>query len=392
MQGMSRDQASHPDTILQHFAEEEHLHGAVVPPIFQTSLFVQPDCGTFSKAFHIEAEDKEHYVYSRMGNPTVNIAERKIAALEGTDRCKLFGSGMAAISAAVLGCVEAGDHVVCVDTAYGPTKQLFCEYLPKFGVKTDFVVGNDPQEIFDAVRPNTKVIYLESPSSILFRAQDLEVVCEFARERGIATIHDNSYASPLFQQPARFGVDLVVHSATKYLGGHSDLIAGAVCGSKAMIDRICRGELPLLGGALAPFPAWLLLRGMRTLGVRVRQHQVVGNELCAYLKGRVEVDQVLHAGDPDHPQRALFEKQMTGTTGLLSFIPKFQEREQVFRFVDSLRLFQRGVSWGGFESLVVALHFSTLDWPEPRWVVRIHGGLEAIGDMIADLDQAFAKV
>jgi cystathionine beta-lyase/cystathionine gamma-synthase len=379
------------DTDLQHFAEEAHVHGAVVPPIFQNSLFVFDSLEQFQSEMEAGSTEPGRHVYSRITNPTLEVVERKIARLEGAESAKVFASGMGAISSAIMSCVAQGAHVVCVDTAYGPTMQFLRDYLPRFGVATTFVEGSCVDEVMDAFRPETTLLYLESPSSILFKFQDFETLCRLAHERGASVAADNSYASPVYQNPTRFGVDLVLHSASKYLGGHSDIVAGALATSRERMSRILRDEVALYGAALAPFPAWLMLRGMRTLAVRMRAHRETGDVVASWLSGRAEVERVFHASDPAHPQRDLFLKQMTGSSGLLSFLPAFQDRERVRRFVEGLEVFQLGVSWGGFESLVVPLQMQPIGWDEQRWVIRLHCGLEDVGDLVADLDRAFDR-
>lgn len=373
----------HRETLLQHLGEEQKAFGAVTPPIVQTSLFVFDDVEAFIN--RDDAAEDGAYVYSRVGNPNNRVLEKKIAMLEGTDMCRVFNSGMAAISAAIMGVVEAGAHIVCVDTAYGPTQQLLRDYLPRFGITTTFVPGLTTEEILDAIRPETKLIYLESPGSILFRLQDFETIASHCRAKGIATITDNSYSSPVFQQPARFGIDLVVHSATKYLVGHSDVVAGVVAGRRELMQRIAKDEVALFGGALAPFPSWLLLRGMRTLALRMRHAEETGNTVAAWLKEQPWVEQVYHAG---FDTSALRMKQMSGTSSLLSFQPKNQDKQWSVKFIESLKLYQLGVSWGGFESLSVPLQMHPGDWPEPRYIIRLYNGLEYVPDLLEDLRQA----
>ncbi len=375
-----------PDTILQRYAEDEHVEGAVTPPIFQTSLFVFPDCESFAASFDQQSLDRPRYVYSRVANPTCEIAERKIAALEHMGAAKLFGSGMGAISAAIMSCVKAGDHVVCIDTVYGPTKEFLRDYLPQFGVTTTFVPGS-LDDYMAAATPETTCFYLESPSSILFRIQDLEAIAAFAKSRGIATIIDNSYCSPYFQQPADFGIDIVVHSATKYIAGHSDVVAGALATSEERMRSLIAKEVSLFGGALAPMPAWLLLRGLRTLGLRMKHARETGRTVAHWLRERPEVSEVFFPGFDDHPSRDLAEKQMQGTGSLLTFAPKVQDEARLRRFANDLKMFQLGVSWGGYESLCVFMPQHPVDWPEPRWVVRLYCGLEDVDDLLGDLDR-----
>ncbi len=375
------------NTLLAHYGEDKKDQGAVVPPIYQTSLFVFDTIEEFASSLTGNPQGPPYH-YSRIGNPSVDLAEQKIAQLEGTDACKLFGTGQGAITAAIMSCVQAGSHVVAVDTCYGPTRTLLTDYLSKFGVKTTFVTGIDPQEILDAIQPDTTAVYLESPSSLLFRLQDIETVTRHCREKGITTLIDNTYCTPLFSNPARMGVDIVLHSATKYLAGHSDLTAGAVCTSQERIDRLSRLEVNLLGSLLAPFPAWLLTRGMRSLGVRMLRHQQTGNIVAEWIEQQSEVEQVLHLGLPSFPQRDLVEKQMRGTSSLFSFFPKVQDKEKIVAFVEALELFQIGVSWGGFESLAVPIEVKPDNWDQPQMIVRLFCGLEEPEDLIADLKQA----
>lgn len=384
--------AARPETILQHLGEEDHLYGAVVPPIFQNSLFVHDSCADFERSFDPASTDERRYSYSRVGNPTLEVVERKMAALEHCESAKVFGSGMAAISAAILSCVQSGSHVVCVDTVYGPSRIFLTDYLSRFGVTTTIVSGLDVDEVLSAVRPETTLILLESPSTFVFRMQDLRAIASFARERGIATATDNSYSTPIFQTPADQGVDIVLHSATKYLGGHSDLTAGVLACSRERMTKIIANEVSLLGGALAPFPAWLLLRGLRTLAIRMRAHEAAGNAVARWLSARPEVECVNHVGLPSHPQRDLIERTMRGSGGLLTFQPKVQDPVRIKAFADRLKVFQLGVSWGGFESLCVPAPYHPMDWPEPRWLIRLYCGLEAHEDLIADLEQAMVEL
>ncbi len=380
------------ETILQHLGEEKNGLSPVTPPIYQTSLFVHPTVESFSAGIDPGNFPEGYYTYSRMGNPNCSIVEKKIAALENAERSIVFANGMAAVSSALMNVLSAGDHVVVVDTSYGPTKSFVKDYLPKFGVSSTFVTGNDPNEIESAILTNTKAVYLESPSSILYRIQDLEAISSIAKSRGITTLIDNSYASPWFQKPHNFGIDLVVHSATKYLGGHSDILAGCVSGKSELMASILANEAQFLGTMLAPFPSWLLMRGMRTLKLRMIEAQSQGNLMFNFLNLRSEIEQVFHVGDPDHPQSNLIKKQMSGTSSLLTFVPKVQSLEKITAFMEALRVFQMGVSWGGFESLVVGLPMQPMDWDQQKWVVRLYIGLESIEDLIEDLENALVHL
>ncbi len=379
-----------PNTLIQHLGEEDRHMGAIAPPIFQASNFA------FENVHAMHEAMKNHsggapYIYSRVTNPTLEMVEKKIAALEGVERCRVTGSGMGAISLALMANLEQGAHVVSVDTCYGPVRKLLDEYMPKWGVCTTYVDGLSADEMIDAIRPETKVFYMESPSTFVFRLQDVRKICAAAKDKGVTTMIDNTCATPLHQNPAAFGVDIVLHSASKYMAGHSDITAGAICGNEARMEQILKYEVDLFGCALAPFSAWLLQRGLRTLSFRIARHQETGNAIAAFLKSRPEVEIVHHVGLPDFPQRELRDSQMRGSGGLLSFEPKSQEYEKVKRFAEALNIFTIGVSWGGFESLIVPLEIQPIGYAEPRQAIRLYTGLEDAKDLIADLKQAFEK-
>ena len=392
------------ETLCAHWGEEpSRYHGAVVPPIFQASLFTSPDSETFS---HRGEPGAGVYDYTRTANPTTDILEKKVAALEKTEAARCFGSGASAVAAAIMHSVSAGDHVLAVSTIYGPTRILLTEYLPKFGVEVSFVTGTDPQQFDDYARPNTRLFYLESPSSLVFRLQDLKAVAAIAKARGITTVADNSWASPYFQNPAEYGIDLIVHSATKYLGGHSDVVAGIVAGSGERIASIAKWEGALMGGILDPFGSWLILRGIRTLGIRMERHQQSAMKVARWLEQHKRVAVVHYPGLDSHPQHALGAKQLRGYSGLLSFELKEGGQSAAYAVVDALKYFQIGVSWGGYESLAIPIAFPP-DSPqsaggEPvylpgigsdpsekvRWGARLHIGLETADDLLEDLDNA----
>ncbi len=383
-----------PETMLQHLGEDEHVLGAVVPPIFQNSLFVFDTWEEFRAAMDQQSDPSvpgARCIYSRMNNPTLDLVGQKLAALEGAECGRFFSSGMAAISAAIMASTKAGSHVVCVDTCYGPTRAFLSDYMPKFGVETTFVVGVDTQEIIDACRPNTTLIYLESPSSIIFRLQDLAAIAEFAKSRGIRTAIDNSYSSAVLQRPIEFGIDYSVSTATKYFGGHSDVVAGSIACSKDLMHDLIQNEGQYLGAPLGPFQCWLVLRSFRTMHLRLRQHAETANAVAAWVRSQPWVEQVYHVGFDDFAQRELRDKQMLGSGGLFSFVPRVQDAARLQTFTQALQIYQLGVSWGGFESLCVPLEMQPMDWSEKKWMVRLFNGLEHADDLIADLEQA-AKV
>lgn len=378
-------------TRLAHFGEDEKILGAVVPPIFQNSLFLFDTIDDFQRAMTTNIEGPPYH-YSRISNPTVSLAEAKIANLEGAEACKLIGTGMGAIALAVLASVKAGDHVVAPDTCYGPLRGLLVDVLARFGVTHTLVDGRQTSDFFDAVRPETTVIYLESPSSLLFKLQDVDAITAFAREKGIVTIFDNTYNTPLHYNPIAHGVDIVCHSATKYLGGHSDITAGALCTTRKRMDDIVRYELNYFGSILSPFPAWLLTRGLRTLKLRMKQHEATGNTIASWLESRPEVERVRHIALESFEQRALYLSSFSGSGGLFSFEPRVQEPERIKAFCDKLTLFGRGVSWGGHESLVVPIPVTSLGFGENRWIIRLYCGLEEPEDLIRDITEALPEL
>lgn len=387
-----------PATLTAHLGEERHrYHGAAAPPLFATTTFMFPGPEEAEAALDGGASQ---FFYTRRNNPTVRMAETKLAALEGTEDARCFGSGMGAIAAAILSQVKAGDHVVCVRNVYGPTYNLLTNWLPRFGVETTFVAGADPAEWAAAARPGTRLFYLESPTSLTFKLQDVRAVAAIARERGIVTAIDNSWATPLFMQPAALGVDLVIHTATKYLAGHSDVVAGVVAGSRERLQAIATAERELLGAVLGPFEAWLLVRGLRTLTLRMDRHQASGLQVAAWLERQPQVQRVLHPGLPSHPQHGLHRQQCSGAAGLFA-VELNADYAGVSRFLRKLHYFGLGVSWGGFESLAWAPAITlrkTLNAEAaraagvPYGLVRLHVGLEDPEELIADLDGALAAL
>lgn len=388
------------ETILAHLGEDRaRYEGAVVPPIFQNSLFTFESWEAIDAAF----DDRyESFIYTRGRNPSVDMAEQKIAALAGGERALLFGSGMAAISAAVLHYVKAGDHVITVKNVYGPANNLLNSYLrEKLNLETSFVKGDKVEEFEAAIRPNTKLIYLESPSSAIFSLQDICGVVEVAKKHGIPTMIDNSWATPLFQKPLEMGVDLEVHSCTKYLGGHSDIVAGVVIGREKDIKEIYMREYQFIGGKTSPFEAWLLMRSLRTLPMRMRAHGEHAMKVAQFLENHPKIAAVSYPGLESHPQYELGKKQMTGYSGLLSFRLATENLAQIKAFFNTLSLFKIGVSWGGHESLIYAPAISYLKEVAPEQFqamgislgdMRISVGLEHPDDLISDLEDALAKV
>jgi cystathionine beta-lyase/cystathionine gamma-synthase len=359
-------------------------------PIVQTSLFTFPNFQSLLDG--LAAEDRTH-VYTRGQNPTVEAVERKLAALERGEACKCFASGMAAISAVLLGLLRAGDHVLFVNQTYGPTLQL-ARHLGRFGIAHDLLLDTEPAAVERAVRPETRLIWLESPGTMLLRMVDVPAIAALARARGILTCIDNSWATPLLQKPIELGVDIVVHTCSKYIGGHSDVMAGAVISTAERMREIFYRAFLLNGGVLGPVDAWLLLRGLRTLPVRMRQHGEDGLTVAKFLRTHPAVRHVYH---PAFDAPELAASQLRGYAGLISFALVRDDFESVRCVIDALRHFRIGVSWGGVESLVISPfrgdNGDSLDAQRmPRGLIRLSIGLEGATVLIDDLASALAQV
>lgn len=379
--------------ILHHMGEHSLPNHAVAPPIFQTSIF----CFDSYDAFHEALEhESEHFIYSRGNNPTVNLCEQKIAALEHTQRAKLVSSGVAAIASSVMAFMQQGDHAVCIRSSYGWAGYLFKTYLKRFGVDCTFVDGYTVEEFEQAIRPNTKVIYLESPATFTFTLQPLRQIAELAKQHGIKTVIDNTWATPIFQNPADFGIDLVVHSASKYLGGNSDVVGGVVCGSDEDITRIFNTEFLMQGQVPDPFSAWLILRNLRTLHLRMPVHYRNALGLSEFLEARDDVENVNYPFLPSFPQYKLAKEQMRGGSGLFSFRLKTRDLEKVKAITNHVKFFKLAVSWGGYESLFepAALVYKKGETiPDDRIsLIRVHAGLEDLDLLKNDLAQALDSV
>ena len=355
--------------IIAHLGDEYEKHNdAVIPPVYLTSLHVTPK--------EAVGGPPRQYLYGRVNNPTVELLERKVAALERADRALAFGSGMAAITGCLLANLAAGDHVVAVDTAYGPSRMFIAEHMAKFGIEYTFIPGDDVAQFREACRPNTKVFYLESPSSMLFLLQDLRAVAALAKERGVVTMIDNSWATPLYQKPLTLGIDISIHTISKYIGGHSDIIAGIAAANEEMIKKLERVR-SIYGAILGPMEAWLAIRGLRSMPLRVREHGRSALSIAQRLETHPKIARVRYPALASDPQHELAKSQMTGFTSPFSIELKC-DADAAREFVKRLKCFNLGPSWGGFESM------TTLPYP-PGAHVRLHVGLEDTETLYADL-------
>jgi len=371
---------------LGHGEDLEAREGSISPPIVQTSLFAHRNTASLMAALSDEFAGR---VYSRGRNPTVQALERLVAALEGGEAALGFGSGMGAISAAFMGVLQAGDRVLFVNQVYGPTLQL-ARQLARFGVRHDVLLDTDPAAIRRALEPETRLVWFESPGTMLFGQLDVRDLVAAARERGALTAIDNSWATPLLQKPLSLGVDLVAHTCTKYLAGHSDTVAGALVGSEALLRQVFERAYMLGGAVLSPLDAWLVIRGMRTLPARLERHEASALVRAEWLLGHPRVRRVFHPAFDPPPGPG---DQLAGWSGLFSLELDTGEHRDVARFLDALRRFRLGVSWGGVESLAItpnrgsnaeALAASGL----PAGLVRLSVGLEPVDSLRADLERA----
>ena len=366
-----------------------HADQAVVPSIAQTSLFTFSSFAEMSDTF---AGKYARNVYSRTTNPTVALFEKKLAALEHADDAIGFPSGMAAISGAVLAFVAPQDRIVCVRHVYPDAYRFFQTMLKKLEVSVDYVDGTDLKAV-EAALPGAKLLYLESPTSWTMQAHDVGALAALARHHGALSIIDNSWATPVFQRPITLGVDMVVHSASKYIGGHSDTVAGVLAGRAELVTHVRRTVCPYIGAKLAPFEAWLLLRGLRTLPERILAHEASALELAQRLSAHRSVTRVHHPA-----LSGSLPPGLTGTTGLFSI--EVDEAIDIPSFCDGLEFFQMGVSWGGHESLIVPALVtrvqatgpnSAVDFGVPPRMIRLNIGLEGIETLWSDLEQGLAR-
>ena len=376
------------ETELVH--DDRYSEGAVAPPIYQTSLFSFEDYQSMVDRYR---GDSDQAIYSRIDNPTTRVLQDKIAMLEGGESASAFSSGMAAISNAILAIAQSGDRIVCIKHVYPDTYRLLCGLCSRLGIVTEFVDGTDTDAVAGLLQ-GAKLLYLESPNTWMMQEQDLKLLAGLARAAGVTTIVDNSWSTPLFQRPLQTGIDLTIHSASKYISGHSDTVAGLVVGRADLIERINLQVQPYLGASLSPHSAALLIRGLRTLPLRMQRHQDSGLLVAGRLAERADVRHVHHPGLQKNDFSLL-----RGYGSLFSI--EVDESVHIRSFCDSLQIFRLGVSWGGYESLVVPAEIardqegefnSARDFGVPPRLIRLFVGLEDPDDLWNDLLTAFENV
>ncbi|MBD1373613.1 methionine gamma-lyase [Hazenella sp. IB182357] len=370
--------------------------GALVPPIYQTSTFVFPTAEEGANRFAGE----EGYIYSRLGNPTVKALEQKVANLESAEAGLAFGSGMAAVSAVLLGLLRSGDHVICSRGLYGCTFGLLRDLKERFHIDFTLCDMTQQDDLQKAIQANTKVIYIETPINPTLEVIDLEMVASVAKTNQITTVVDNTFMTPFLQRPLEFGCDLVLHSATKYIGGHGDVVAGIIAGKQEIIDHIRMTTQKDIGGILSPWDAFLLIRGLKTLGLRMERHTQNAFQVARFLEKHPQIESVYYPGLSSSMYYPFVQKQMDGAGGIISFEVKGDTQSGI-HFMNQLKLCKIAVSLGDVDTLIQ--HPSTMTHaivPEEErlkmgitpGLIRLSVGIEDVEDVIADLEQALSAI
>lgn len=385
------------DTLAVHAGEDRtQHHGAVSVPIYPASVYAFTDA---DEGAAIHNHEKDGYFYGRLGNPTQSALEKVMAELENGEGALAFASGMAAVSASIFTIVKSGDHIVAAGSMYSTTTNFFQYLHENFGVETTFTDAANVENYREATQPNTKIFWIETPSNPLLRITDIAAVAEFAMTKGIKTIADNTFATPFNQRPLELGVDLLVHSATKYLGGHSDLTAGLMVGSRDIIDKARLSTTKLFGGNIAPAVAWLLMRGIKTLALRMERHNANASVLANMLAGHAKVQEVFYPGLKTHQNHEIAKRQMTGFGGMIGFdLGSFGAAKL---FINNVKLCTLATSLGGVETIVqhsAAMTHAALP-PEQRamagisdGLIRLSVGIEDVDDLSQDLEQALNAI
>ena len=394
---MTRRNGLHPDTILEHVGRDPAKNfGIVNPPVYHASTVIFPSLKTLLETRVDRASGAfEGITYGREGTPTTRAFEEAITQLEGGYRAVTLPCGLGAIATSLMAFLKSGDHLLMPDQLYAPARQFCDDVLAKFGVEVTYYDGVIAGEIAALMKPNTTVVYLESPGSLTFEIQDVPAIARVAKQRGATVLMDNTWASPIFFHPLAHGVDVVIHAATKYISGHSDLMLGvAVCNEATLVP--VKKTASTAGYCGGPDDIYMALRGLRTLGVRMRRHYESALAVAAWLQKRPEVHRVHYPALPEDPGYGIWKRDFLGASGLFGFTLKSYSDSAFAAFLDHMDLFKLGYSWGGYESLMVPTYPSTLRsstrWDAPGPSVRIHVGLENVGDLVDDLKRGFARL
>jgi cystathionine beta-lyase len=388
-------QAHRPDTVLVHAGRDpEHNHGIVNPPVYHASTILWPTVAAMEAA--TGSLEGPAYRYGRVGTPTSEAFESAVAALEGGHRSIATQSGLSAVTLTLMTFLASGDHALIADSCYGPTRAFASKVLSKYGVQAEFYDPLIGGGIAAMLRPETKLVYMESPGSLTFEVQDVPAIVAACRARGVVTAIDNTWASPLFFKALEHGVDIVLHAATKYIVGHSDANMGVVTAASREHWLALKAMAVMNGMAAGPDDLFLAQRGLRTLAVRLRQHERATLAVAHWLQGRPEVRRVLYPALPDDPGHALWKRDFTGSSGLFGVLLTPFDKPAVAAMLDGMSLFKMGASWGGFESLILPQHpaanRTATRWAADGPLLRLHVGLEDPGDLIADLEAGFDRL
>ena len=384
----------HDETKLVHSGRHpERFEGVVNPPVFHASTILSPSLADWERKIEDRAKEIPGTYYGRGGTPTTRSLEDALAELEGAHRCVVFSSGLAACTGALLAYLAVGDHVLLSDSVYGPTRGVATRLLKRYGVETTFYDPLIGARIGELIRPNTKVIYVESPGSLTFEVQDIPAIADVAHRHGITVIMDNTWGTPLYFKAFDHGVDVSIQAATKYVVGHSDAMLGTVSCTKEAWPKLKSTHYDL-GQTAGPDDIYLAQRGLRTMGVRLKQHWETGLRLADWIARRPEVERVLHPALPGDAGHALWKRDFKGACGLFGVVLKPVDLEAFRSFIDGLQLYGLGASWGGYESLIMPFepHRSVMKWPYEGLCFRIHAGLEHPDDLIADLSAGFERL
>ena len=394
---MTRRNGLHPDTILEHVGRDPAKNfGIVNPPVYHASTVIFPSLKTLLETRVDRASGAfEGITYGREGTPTTRAFEEAITQLEGGYRAVTLPCGLGAIATSLMAFLKSGDHLLMPDQLYAPARQFCDDVLAKFGVEVTYYDGVIAGGIAALMKPNTTVVYLESPGSLTFEIQDVPAIARVAKQHGATVLMDNTWASPIFFHPLAHSVDVVIHAATKYISGHSDLMLGvAVCNEATLVP--VKKTASTAGYCGGPDDIYMALRGLRTLGVRMRRHYESALAVAAWLQKRPEVHRVHYPALPEDPGYGIWKRDFLGASGLFGFTLKSYSDSAFAAFLDHMELFKLGYSWGGYESLMVPTYPSTLRsstrWDAPGPSVRIHVGLENVGDLVDDLKRGFARL
>lgn len=380
-------------TRLVHAGRHPHdNHGVVNPPVYHASTILQPSLAAWEAS---RKPDFQGYRYGRAGTPTSRAFEDAVADMYGAADAVAVSSGLAAIACALMAVLRAGDHLLVTDSAYYPTRKFCDQLLARYGVETTYYDPRIGDRIADLIRPNTRAVYTEAPGSLTFEMQDIPAIAAAAHARGAVVLTDNTWGTALHFDAFARGVDIVVEAVTKYICGHSDVMMGVIASTAAQAEAV-RDMVRLHGNCSGPDDLYLAQRGLRTMAVRLKQNQASGLALAGWLEARPEVAMVLHPGLPSHPDHALWKRDFTGACGLFGFVLSPVPRAALAAFLDGLKLYGMGASWGGFESLILpgdprGLRTATR-WDAPGQLLRIHAGLEDVDDLVADLEAGFDRL